>query len=189
MGVRAVVAAGWAVDDQAAKEFAQRFYTEMLAGQEFGQAVLAARQEIFAQFGAVNTWGAYQCYGDPGFSMNRPQRADDGRTFAAERELRYAVSASPSGSARDSKEQNTGAPAASGTHGRRGAGVVAEVGRHLRRDCPRPMARSERLDEAVNYYERVLIAEPASASVQAIEQLANLLSRGAARRRNRCSTS
>jgi tetratricopeptide (TPR) repeat protein len=37
-----------------------------------------------------------------------------------------------------------------------------------------------KLDEAVKYYERVLIAEPASSSVVAIEQIANLLSRGAA---------
>ena len=41
--------AGWAVDDQAAKEFAQPFYTEMLAGQEFGQAVLAARRVRIAR--------------------------------------------------------------------------------------------------------------------------------------------
>ena len=46
-----------------------------------------------------------------------------------------------------------------------------------------------KLDEAVKYYERVLIAEPATSSIEAIEQLANLLSRGRPVRRSRCSAS
>jgi hypothetical protein len=37
MGVRAVVAAGWAVDDGAAEAFAEAFYTHMLAGETFGR--------------------------------------------------------------------------------------------------------------------------------------------------------
>ena len=32
MGVRAVIAAGWAVDDEAATAFAQSIYSDMLAG-------------------------------------------------------------------------------------------------------------------------------------------------------------
>ncbi|MGE3706776.1 MAG: CHAT domain-containing protein, partial [Vicinamibacterales bacterium] len=91
MGVRAVVAAGWAVDDQAAKAFAQTFYTEMLAGREFGQAVQAARQDVFTRFGAANTWGAYQCYGDPGFSLRPPVGGGNGLAPVAERELEYFV--------------------------------------------------------------------------------------------------
>jgi len=51
MGVRAVVAAGWAVDDQAAKEFARTFYREMLNGAEFGKAVQRARDEIYTASG------------------------------------------------------------------------------------------------------------------------------------------
>ena len=39
MGVRAVVAAGWAVDDRAAAEFARAFYDRMLDGESFGPAV------------------------------------------------------------------------------------------------------------------------------------------------------
>lgn len=38
MGVKAVVAAGWAVDDSAAEAFAQGFYNHLLAGETFGQA-------------------------------------------------------------------------------------------------------------------------------------------------------
>jgi tetratricopeptide (TPR) repeat protein len=40
-----------------------------------------------------------------------------------------------------------------------------------------------KLDEAVSYYERALLAEPASVTVEAIEQLANLLSRAAAKKK------
>lgn len=69
MGVKAVVAAGWAVDDDAASAFAESFYTSMLSGEPFGEAVRAAREQLWARFPNVNTWGAYQCYGDPGFRL------------------------------------------------------------------------------------------------------------------------
>jgi alpha-beta hydrolase superfamily lysophospholipase len=69
MGVRAVVAAGWAVDDAAAKTFSTTLYDEMFAGRNFGDAVVAARQQVYHAHGGTNTWGAYQCYGDPGFSL------------------------------------------------------------------------------------------------------------------------
>jgi hypothetical protein len=69
MGVRAVVAAGWAVDDGAALAFADTFYRRMLAGESFGEAVRAAREEIWRRFPGVNTWGAYQCYGDPAYRL------------------------------------------------------------------------------------------------------------------------
>lgn len=69
MGVRAVVAAGWAVADAAAATFASTFYARMLEGEPFGEAVRAARQETFKQHKPFNTWGAYQCYGDPDFRL------------------------------------------------------------------------------------------------------------------------
>ena len=71
MGVRAVVCAGWAVDDAAALTFAEAFYGRMLAGSEFGDAVRRARAETWSAHPGVNTWGAYQCYGDPGFRLVR----------------------------------------------------------------------------------------------------------------------
>lgn len=71
MGVRAVVCAGWAVDDAAALTFAEAFYKRMLAGAEFGEAVRRARAETWSAHPGVNTWGAYQCYGDPGFRLVR----------------------------------------------------------------------------------------------------------------------
>ena len=45
IGVRCVVAAGWAVDDQAASAFATTFYDALLRGQRFIDAVAEARAE------------------------------------------------------------------------------------------------------------------------------------------------
>ncbi|MDH4100776.1 MAG: CHAT domain-containing protein, partial [Nitrospirota bacterium] len=71
MGVRAVVAAGWAVDDAAATVFATTFYGAMLRGDGFGDAVRQARAEVYKQHPGTNTWGAYQCYGDPDYRLVR----------------------------------------------------------------------------------------------------------------------
>lgn len=70
MGVRAVICAGWAVQDDAALTFAETFYTSLLDGQTFGESVRAAREEIWSRFPEVNTWGAYQCYGDPSYRLH-----------------------------------------------------------------------------------------------------------------------
>jgi tetratricopeptide (TPR) repeat protein/pimeloyl-ACP methyl ester carboxylesterase len=81
MGVRAVVAAGWPVDDKAARTFAQTFYQSMLAGEVFGHAVKSARLETFRQHSVTNTWGAYQCYGDPEYRLDqRGRRSSIGST-------------------------------------------------------------------------------------------------------------
>ncbi|MGH7506260.1 MAG: CHAT domain-containing protein, partial [Longimicrobiales bacterium] len=77
MGVRAVIAAGWAVDDGAAVTFATSFYRQMLKGKPFGDAVRRARQDAYEQHPGVNTWGAYQCYGDPGYMLRLPTDAYD----------------------------------------------------------------------------------------------------------------
>jgi len=68
-GVKAVVAAGWPVEDDAAVTFSQTFYRAMLKGADFGTAVRSARQLTFERYPHTNTWGAYQCYGDPGFRL------------------------------------------------------------------------------------------------------------------------
>jgi tetratricopeptide (TPR) repeat protein len=76
IGVRCVVAAGWAVADKAAHLFAEVFYEQLLAGATFGDAVAAARKEAHGMGG--NTWAAYQCYGDPDWRLRSgtsdPQR-------------------------------------------------------------------------------------------------------------------
>lgn len=71
MGVRAVVCAGWAVGDEAALTFAHTFYRHLLDGASFGDAVLQARRHTWLAHPGVNTWGAYQCYGDPAFRLVR----------------------------------------------------------------------------------------------------------------------
>src|SRR5262249_53844132 len=69
IGVRCVVAAGWAVDDLAARTFATTFYTSILRGIRFIDAVAEARQAIRSN--SNNTWAAYQCYGDPDWVFRR----------------------------------------------------------------------------------------------------------------------
>lgn len=64
MGCKAVIAAGWAVDDGAAHTFAEVFYAAMFAGKRFGEAVLQARIATYEQHRHSNTWGAFQAYGD-----------------------------------------------------------------------------------------------------------------------------
>ena len=80
MGVRAVVAAGWAVDDGAARVFAEEFYSQILRNRPFGDAVFAARSRTHEEFPGLNTWGAYQAYGDPGFVIDPLRDRADSET-------------------------------------------------------------------------------------------------------------
>ena len=69
-GVRCVIAAGWEVDDEAGKHFAEVFYQQLVNHQiPFGEAVRKARESVYHRFKEYNTWGAYQCYGDPGYRL------------------------------------------------------------------------------------------------------------------------
>ena len=70
MGVRAVVAAGWAVRDDAALDFAKAFYKAILDGETFGRALKSARRDTWQRFSDCNTWGAYQAYGDPDYRLD-----------------------------------------------------------------------------------------------------------------------
>lgn len=74
IGVKAVIAAGWAVDDDGALSFANIFYDDMFAGRTFGDAVQHARSAIYTKNPNSNTWGAYQCYGDPFFKLKNVNR-------------------------------------------------------------------------------------------------------------------
>jgi CHAT domain-containing protein len=71
VGVRCVVAAGWAVEDKPAEIFATTFYDALLAGSRFIDAVAAARGAAWRAGDGGNTWSAYQCYGDPGWTWQR----------------------------------------------------------------------------------------------------------------------
>jgi tetratricopeptide (TPR) repeat protein/pimeloyl-ACP methyl ester carboxylesterase len=74
-GVKAVIVAGWAVDDGAALAFARNFYDGMFSGKTFGDAVRSAREIVYASFNKKNTWGAYQCYGDAFYKLVSPREA------------------------------------------------------------------------------------------------------------------
>ncbi len=81
MGVRCVIAAGWAVDDDAAKVFAEEFYASLLRGNRFIAAVGDARAAARERSPLANTWAAYQCYGDPDWVFRR--NAADPNRFTA----------------------------------------------------------------------------------------------------------
>ena len=68
-GVRCVIAAGWAVNDEPAKVFATTFYRSLARRRRFIDAVAEAREAAFEVGG--NTWAAYQCYGDPDWTLHR----------------------------------------------------------------------------------------------------------------------
>ncbi|MET0508517.1 MAG: CHAT domain-containing protein [Burkholderiaceae bacterium] len=88
VGVRCVVAAGWAVDDNAAQEFATKFYQSLLGGDPFIDAVQAGRMAAWLADPKSTTWAAYQCYGDPGWKW----RGDEGEAGAGEGEAMVASS-------------------------------------------------------------------------------------------------
>ena len=76
-GVANFVCTAWPVDDTAALEFARRFYRGILGllgegslAESLHEAMREARREI-ARMGAggMQTWGAYQHYGDPNFRI------------------------------------------------------------------------------------------------------------------------
>lgn len=59
-GVQNYIGTGWKVNDEAATNFATTFYAKALDGHLIGDALAAARRQIF-EYGS--TWGAYQHYG------------------------------------------------------------------------------------------------------------------------------
>jgi hypothetical protein len=89
-GVRAVVAAGWAVHDLDAVTFATTLYESLLDGVPYGDATREARTLVYAgPTGDItnpdprsSTWGAYQCYGEPGFRLALIGRRPQGRESA-----------------------------------------------------------------------------------------------------------
>ena len=95
LGVRAVVVAGWAVDDRAAERFATQLYGDLLAGADFGNAVSRARFAAWSTAKRSLTWGAYQCYGDPGFRLSPRGIASVERSPEHERRPAPAGAAAP----------------------------------------------------------------------------------------------
>ncbi|MCV2353398.1 CHAT domain-containing protein [Paucibacter sp. B2R-40] len=85
IGVRCVVVAGWAVNDESARLFGQVFYEQLLLRrQPFGDAVFSARKEVWRAHPEDITWGAFQAYGDPVW-LAEPAAEGAPGTGAAER--------------------------------------------------------------------------------------------------------
>ncbi|MCB9282972.1 MAG: CHAT domain-containing protein [Lewinellaceae bacterium] len=173
-GVKAVVVAGWAVNDEAAKRFAAVFYEEMLAGELFGEAVKKARRACYQDFGSSNTWGAYQCYGDPYYQLEKASRRGDAdEPYILEKEilidLEILVNDASSARKRDADyirgklERTTRRIEASGLRNGRitelEAMAYAEIG-----DFERAIAK----------YEALQSSKKADYSVRALEQWCNL---------------
>lgn len=174
-GVRAVVAAGWPVQDDAALRFAEVFYKELLAGRPFGRALKEARQKTWEEFPDSNTWGAYQAYGDPDFCLNqqgsKSQLNSEDVTVAAEEVLIKLDKLSSLAHAAD--------PAAS-----------QQTLVDIEKDCPPDWLKQgvfqERLGkaygehglfkEAIEHYQRAVESEDtsSSATLRVIEQWINL---------------
>lgn len=180
IGVRCVVAAGWAVEDAPAEAFATALYRGLLEGRPFIDAVAQARTAAWRAGG--NTWAAYQCYGDPDWRLRRGT-ADAQATAETGPEEAEEIS-SPVGLVLALEEialdAKFGRPEDAGARVRRlqaletrfqapwgGMGAVAEAF---------GLAWSESNDRprAIGWYERALAANDGSASLHAAEQLGNL---------------
>jgi CHAT domain/Lecithin:cholesterol acyltransferase len=177
MGVRAVVAAGWAVDDAGAATFSTVFYDEMLKGHAFGEAVKLARCATFERHPGSNTWGAYQCYGDPEYRL----------TLSAVRASSTTESVrivSPAHAVQDlsniAARLKTRATASAAGELER-IEQIAKVVEHkgwlqnglVTAALARAYGEAGQLDVAIPLYRQALAAEDAAASMRDVEQLAN----------------
>ena len=75
-GVRCVVVTGWIVEDEPALQFVGMFYQALLGGERFVDAVAIAREAAWRHSPTSNTWGAYQCSGDPDWRWRRAATDD-----------------------------------------------------------------------------------------------------------------
>ncbi|MDS4015169.1 MAG: CHAT domain-containing protein [Candidatus Accumulibacter sp.] len=187
MGVRGVVAAGWAINDHLARAFATQFYQGFLATQEFGRAVRTAREAAYRQSPADPTWGAYQCYGEPDWrwgTTSAEGRSDEPTTFAAPVEAMIEIDHIR----RDA--QTLGACDPRGLKAK-----LDDLRARLRADethrawlasgemlvaFGRAYAELDALDQAIADFERALKANRGSAAISDLEQLSYLRVRKAA---------
>ena len=186
IGVRAAVVAGWAVHDVAAEAFAGRLLHGLLDGEDFGSAVFAARQAAKDATPESLTWGAYQCYGDPGFSLAPRTRAWSNGQIHTVGELRRrirqlaAVASDQGRSARTSPVTIDDAIRRRLEEFERLAEQLG--GRALFADLAEVWGDLLDFDASIRLYEAALARGGSDVPVRAIEQLGNMLSRRARRR-------
>jgi len=71
-GVANFIGTHWPVGDEAALQFSTGLYQSLLDGARLGDAVLAARQRVFAS-GSID-WADYVHYGSPAFQLGNPDQ-------------------------------------------------------------------------------------------------------------------
>ena len=183
MGVRAVIAAGWAVDDGAALTFAVTFYDRMIHGHSFSSAVLAARKATYDQHPQTNTWGAYQCYGDPDYRLVYDSQEDgtkDGRDMLSPSDAVAQldnITAELKLKAREDLDQAIKKiqkieQAIEQKEWVKNGRVCAALGEAY--------GEARQFEKGIHWYEKALEADDAQVRLKDIEQLANLESRLAA---------
>lgn len=175
MGTKAVVAAGWAVNDAAASTFATEFYRQMFRGRTFGDATLEARKLTYARHGSTNTWGAYQCYGNPGFKLgHRPdgRQGDTTPAYYSRREYLQIIREIAEQRDVEDPERNKKLQAQLSSivknlpDGLQDGEILAEIGR--------AWGTLNEKRKAISAYREALRKSDAKAPLKAIEQLANL---------------
>ena len=182
LGVRGVVVAGWAVDDAAAEGFATCFYDHFLAGAEFGQAVLKAREAAYDLQPNGTTWGAYQCYGEPDlrlYSYHTGGPSPGETRFASAAEAIYSLE-------QLGEELNVGLARDLVGNRARVEQIQQEVEKRgwdnnptLLAALAAALAELGDLDQAVTTYDRAIRSCRGGAPIRAIEQCANLSARAA----------
>lgn len=186
MGCKAVIAAGWAVEDGAANTFARSFYQAMLAGTRFGRAVLQARATTYRQHPQSNSWGAFQAYGDERYRFPHADATEDAEARESEQYMHSShliadldMFCARLQTASNSEKHNYYRPRIM---------AIEEAARRpdLQQGCVREKlacawAELGDMERAIGHYRAVLSLEDAGASLRSFEQLANLESRYGAR--------
>ena len=179
IGVKCVIAAGWAVDDSASATFATKFYSSLLRGNRFIDAVAEAREAAYNK--EENTWAAYQCYGDPDWVFRNDGPEAGSPTTAAEDEFAGVASEAALKLALETIVVQTTfqgfKPEAQLERVRLlekrfapkwgSSGSVAEL-------FGRAYVAGRDISSATAWYERAVAASDGAGSMKAVEQLANV---------------
>ncbi|MFN8060032.1 MAG: CHAT domain-containing protein [Vicinamibacterales bacterium] len=180
IGVRCVVAAGWAVDDGAATTFATTFYESLVERKNrFIDAVGEAREAAYRFAG--HTWAAYQCYGDPDWRFDRLDKSSNRRAHsekefdgvASVADLKLAletlfVQTKFQGARPD--EQRTRIERLELRWQQKAWPVSDDVGELF----ARAYAEAGDLDRAIDWYGRAAASADGNVSLKALEQQQNL---------------
>lgn len=184
MGVKAAIVTGWEIDDEGAAAFSHTFYHAMFSGQTFGDAVRAAREKVYNEHGKSNTWGAYQCYGDPfyTFKMGSGKSKAWKPVFVSAQEVIYELdnfiselaSSSKRKTAEESEERINAIIDAMQPEWKLDGKILERLA-----DLYKTLSL---FDKALYYYDQLFNLENASYSVKAVEQCCNIKTRFAAKK-------